>query len=642
MRVTNQMISDQVVRNLGQNINRFMKLENMMSTGRRINNPSDDPIGTVRDLGYRSKIAQYDQFAKNISHAKTWLSHVDLALSEMNDLLISAKEIAVSLANDSFDANAREAAANEIESIFEQILQAGNAKLDSRYLFSGQRTLQSSFRATGVGVVYEGDSGNINVEVESGARIAINLIGSSLLTKALNSLGSDADLNVGVEGNTLLSDLHGGNGIDLSTGIFNVTDENLGITVPVDVSASTDLDDVIASVNAQLAAGGITNVTAELGPEGNNLKLIATDRAEISLDTSLDNINSGTGVDLDSGVFEIHNTDHTTSVMVNVSSASTIGEVITEINSQLAAAGIANVTASLNPAGTGLQIQDANAVPLGLSISEADSVSGTAGDLGIVGDISPNLVGSDLNPRPEFSITDTGSGSTVAQDLGITGNMNYALVGTDLDPILIPDTLLSSLNNGLGFDLGEIQISQGDSTTIIDLGSSTLTTVQDVVDAINSSGLDITAAINSTSKGISITNNDDTKTLIVKDIDESKAAHQLGIAGSPDVMGSLLVLIDALREDDAEVVRSVIEGVDSGRDGLLDHRAAAGARVIRLETTELRSTEYRLNFTKLLSETEDADITKLVADLAQQESLYTAALQAASKIIQPSLLDFIR
>lgn len=636
------MISNQVVRNLGRNINRFMKLETMMSSGRRINNPSDDPIGTVRDLGYRSKISQYEQFAKNISHAKTWLSHVDLALSEMNDMLITAKEIAVSLANDSFDADAREAAANEIESIFEQVLQAGNSKLDNRYLFSGQRTLQSSFRATGVGVVYEGDSGNVDVEIESGVRMAINMVGSSLLTRPLNSLGSDADLNAGVVGSTLLSDLHGGNGIDLSTGIFNVTDENLGVTVAVDVSGSTDLNDVIAAINSQLAAGGITNVTAELGPEGNNLKLVATDRPEISLNTSLDNLNSGSGVDLDRGQFEIHNSDHSTSVLINISSASTIGEVITEINSQLAAAGVMNVTASLNPAGTGLQIQDTNAVPLGLSISEADVDSSTATDLGIVGDISPNLIGTDLNPQSEFSIADTGPGSTVAQDLGITGNMHFALVGADLDPILTADTLLSTLNNGLGFDLGEIQISQGDATAIIDLGSSTLTTVQDVLDAINASGLEITAAINSESKGISITNNDDTKTLIVKDLDESKAAHRLGVAGSPDVMGSLLVLIDALRENDAEVVRSVIEGIDTGRDGLLDQRAAAGARVIRLETTELRSTEYQLNFTKLLSETEDADITKLVADLAQQESLYTAALQAASKIIQPSLLDFIR
>jgi flagellar hook-associated protein 3 FlgL len=163
-----------------------------------------------------------------------------------------------------------------------------------------------------------------------------------------------------------------------------------------------------------------------------------------------------------------------------------------------------------------------------------------------------------------------------------------------------------------------------------------------VIDAINASGLDITAAINETSKGISITNNDQTKTLIVKDIDDSKAAHQLGIAGSPDVMGSLMVLIDALRNNDADVVRSIIEGIDTGRDGVLDQRAAAGARVIRLETTELRSTDYQLNFTELLSETEDADITKLVADLAQQETLYQAALQAAAKVIQPSLLDFIR
>jgi len=185
-------------------------------------------------------------------------------------------------------------------------------------------------------------------------------------------------------------------------------------------------------------------------------------------------------------------------------------------------------------------------------------------------------------------------------------------------------------------------IKQGDASVQLDLGALPLVTVQDLIDTFNTTTLSITASINSSGKGISIENTDPTKTLIIEDIRESKPAKFLGIAGSTDVMGSLMVLMNALRNNDTEGVSAVIEGLDKSIDDVLDNRAAAGAKIIRLETTEIRLTEYSLEFTKLLSEVEDADITKLVAELAQQENLYQAALQAAGKIIQPTLLDFLR
>jgi flagellar hook-associated protein 3 FlgL len=166
--------------------------------------------------------------------------------------------------------------------------------------------------------------------------------------------------------------------------------------------------------------------------------------------------------------------------------------------------------------------------------------------------------------------------------------------------------------------------------------------MQDMINAFNTTGLSINASINSIGKGISIENTDPTRTLIIEDVTESKPAKFLGISGSPDVMGNLMVLMEALRNDDAEAINSVIEGLDRSIDETLNNRASAGAKIIRLQTTEVRLTEYSLEFTKLLSEVEDADITRLVADLAQQENIYLAALQAASKIIQPSLLNFLR
>ena len=62
MRVTNGMISNRVVFNMQRSLRRFMHLETSMSSGRRINKPSDDPSGTLRDLNYRTELARIGQY----------------------------------------------------------------------------------------------------------------------------------------------------------------------------------------------------------------------------------------------------------------------------------------------------------------------------------------------------------------------------------------------------------------------------------------------------------------------------------------------------------------------------------------------------------------------------------------------------
>ncbi len=642
MRVTNKMISDQVMGNLSKNIARFMKLQNQMSTGRRINKPSDDPIGTIKDLSYRTRISEIEQFQRNISEGRNWLAAVDVALGDVTSMISQGKELAVALANDTFDATARDGAASEAESLFQQILQSGNLSQSSRYLFSGHLTRTQAFTSSDKGVVYNGDQGEIRYEIESQTFVNINIPGSDLLTKAFRTLGEDADLKVGINGDTLIADLNNGRGLNLAHS-FVVTDNNLNTSVTVTIpGGTTDVNAVITEVNNQLTAGGIDNVTIGLGDEGNNLKLTATDKPDITLDTPLSNINQGMGLGIGEKKILVHNIDHSIEVTVDLSSATTVGDVINEINNTLTGAGINNVTASLNPGGTAIDIEDTNGVPLGLSVAEINTASNIANLLGIQGDIAPLLTGTDLNPQPDFSITESAPGETLAEDLGILGNMNRNLVGEDLDPNITLTTELSLMNNGLGYQLGDILVAQGDDTRTLDLAGAGVNTIGDLIDVFNSSGLDIQASINEDRKGIQVESTVIGKSLLIQDTEEFDPAFKLGIAGSPDVMGNFIYLIDALRSNDQQAISDVIGGFESAIDHILNERSSVGAKMVRFETTESRLLDYNVEVTKLLSETEGADIIKLVADLAMQENVYTAALNSASKIIQPSLLDFIR
>jgi flagellar hook-associated protein 3 FlgL len=643
MRVTDSMITNRVIFNMQRSITRFYNLQTDMSSGRRINKPSDDPTGALRDLSYRTELSKISQYRNNVSQALNWTSTYDSVLNDMGNFVTTVKEIAVAMSNGTYDENAREASASEVRSIFDQMIQLGNSRLEDRYIFSGFKTKEKPLTVTTNGVVYNGDQGSMEFEVESSLRMAINLNGSDSFFKQLTAPGENTDLNLKLTGNTLLSDLNGGEGVDLTAGSFTITDRNLNISVTVDLTAGpevTTVNELLARINSELAAAvpPITNLTAQLGQEGNNIVLQGTPNGLISADTDIDRLNDGNGVEMISGKILVSD-GVGTNVEIDMTGTRTVGDIINAFNTQLTAAGVNNVTMGINAAGTGLVINDTNAVPLGLTVSDLSGVEHTAEQLGIGGYIGASLVGDDLNPETHFEITET-TGTTAA-DLGILGEFTRIRTGEDINPLLVPTAAIADLDNGNGLNGGQIVFWQGERRFTLDCGSASLTTIQDILDAINTSGLDVNASINDAGTGIQIVNNDPNRTLTIEDVGDGRAAKELGIFGASDVLGSMIVLINCLDNDDQEGTGMLLEALDNASQHLLKYRGVVGARSIRLETTDSRLVDMDLNFTKLLSEVEDADMTKLVADLATYENNYQASLIASSKIIQPTLLDFL-
>jgi flagellar hook-associated protein 3 len=639
MRVTDNMISSQTVFNMQRSVQRFLQMQTGMSTGRRINQPSDDPIGTVRDLDYRSELASIEQYQKNVSQAQSWTNTYDSILGDTKDIVSTAKEIAVAMADGTYDATARNASANEIQSLFERLSQMGNTELEGRRIFSGFATKTKPFTVSANGVTYNGDNGAIEFEIEASARTTVNLNGADVFLKQFGPLGEKADLNVGVRAASRLADFNNGNGVDMAAASFTVTDKNLGIIAAIDLTGAVTVGDALTAINTQLAAAGINNLTAQLGPDGNNLFFDTTQTGLVSVNTSLSRLNNGLGVSLSPGKIRVSN-GAGLDVLVDLSGSATLGDVATKFNAQLASAGVLNVTMGINGAGTGLQITDTNAIPLNLTISESSDAYQTASGLGIKGDVNPTLVGGALQPMVDFQVADTTG--TTAHDLGIVARFSGDYSASDVDPRLLTTSLVSSLRNGVGLDRKGIVINQGGATATIDFSDPSLVTIQDVLNAFNNSGLAIRASINSDGRGIQITNGDTNRSLTIEDVGTGRTTKDMQIFGSNDTMGMMLVLTNALRNDDQEGTGMLLKNLDDSIEHMLDYRATIGSRAIRLDNTSSRLTDMNLNFTKLLSETEDADMTRLVTDLATYENNYRAALQATSSIIQPTLLDFLK
>ena len=100
--------------------------------------------------------------------------------------------------------------------------------------------------------------------------------------------------------------------------------------------------------------------------------------------------------------------------------------------------------------------------------------------------------------------------------------------------------------------------------------------------------------------------------------------------------------IAALNVGDHSTVGGLLDDIDEHMDNITRVRADVGARYNRLELTENRLSKNIYNFTKLMSENEDIDQAENIMLLKSEENVYQASLAGGARIIQPSLMDFLR
>jgi flagellar hook-associated protein 3 FlgL len=93
---------------------------------------------------------------------------------------------------------------------------------------------------------------------------------------------------------------------------------------------------------------------------------------------------------------------------------------------------------------------------------------------------------------------------------------------------------------------------------------------------------------------------------------------------------------------DTSLIGSLIGKFDVNMETVLSVRADIGARQNRMELTENRLASDNINFTKLMSENEDVDEAETIMNLKNEENVYRASLAGGARIIQPTLVDFLR
>jgi flagellar hook-associated protein 3 len=156
-------------------------LAKRVATGRRVEQPSDDPVGSVHALALRGQLQQIDQYGRNIREARMFLQATEQAFADIGDILHRTRQIVTQGANDTNDANAREALIQEIREIKRRLLQIGNQRPDGeRYLFSGQTVHTAPIDVVGGVASYVGDGNPLLVNIAADRVIAMNFSGARI------------------------------------------------------------------------------------------------------------------------------------------------------------------------------------------------------------------------------------------------------------------------------------------------------------------------------------------------------------------------------------------------------------------------------------------------------------------------------
>jgi flagellar hook-associated protein 3 FlgL len=190
MRITTEMLTDTVLRNLASTLRGLDRAQNQLSSGKRIAHPSDDPQGVGSALTLRSALATGESHLRTIDGGLSWLNATDATLDSATQLMQRARELAVQGSSDTLSAGQMAGMAVEVDQLLNQMVTLGNASSGGQRLFAGLRTTANPFSLAGppTAVTYAGDSGQMMREIDVGSTISINVPGDGVFLPMMNAL----------------------------------------------------------------------------------------------------------------------------------------------------------------------------------------------------------------------------------------------------------------------------------------------------------------------------------------------------------------------------------------------------------------------------------------------------------------------
>ena len=141
MRITNKIMQRNNLSNINTNKVYQDKLSTQMSTQKKINRPSDDPVVAIRALRLRSNVTEITQYySKNIPDAESWLSVTEDALKNLTQIMTNMISQCTKGSNGALKTEDRQIILEQMKALGEEVYSTGDADYAGRYVFTGYRT----------------------------------------------------------------------------------------------------------------------------------------------------------------------------------------------------------------------------------------------------------------------------------------------------------------------------------------------------------------------------------------------------------------------------------------------------------------------------------------------------------------------
>jgi len=219
MRVSNDTLRSAFIAALDDARRRVVETQHQVSTGLRINSPSDDPVAAARVAHLDASLSRLDQYQANATFARNQLGLEEESLTEAIDHLQRIRDLTLQANNASMSGGDRHVIATEIKQNRDALLALANTTdVDGRYLFAGYRESATPFTVgAGGNVVYNGDQGQRTLQISDSRFVAINDSGADLFQRIPEGNGTFV---LGVSGaNTGTGTLASSDVVDPASGV---------------------------------------------------------------------------------------------------------------------------------------------------------------------------------------------------------------------------------------------------------------------------------------------------------------------------------------------------------------------------------------------------------------------------------------
>ncbi len=258
MRVPNISMYVNATYRLGNLSSSLHESNEVISTQKRINEISDDPLGLSQVLTLKNSLGNLEQIERNVNMGKSWITNIESSMDSISDLILDAKVDVTRLANDSITSDERRDTIEKIDHLIDQIINLGNTQVNGSYIFSGTDTdmIPLQYNSDATVVVYNGNDIPFEIRTDRNSGVQVGRDGKETFW--------ENEIDINATNNTIVFKEDNGHG--------SASEKILEAVIPNGLYSKEKLEVVIKNALNQVSASNGYGIIYEVEYNDDNKK----------------------------------------------------------------------------------------------------------------------------------------------------------------------------------------------------------------------------------------------------------------------------------------------------------------------------------------------------------------------------------